>query len=291
MTLREAFDRYCSNVITYNDQSDQVRYTHYFVLKLLQRQVGNIEIEFLTFGHVRELKAHLQSYLGSGTVREYLTRLRMVLKYSLEEGYPVLHYTKVKLPPRSNRTPQFLTPEQVAMLIGVAGEGQRGYPKINRLRNKAVISLFYASGIRSAELRRLDRLDIQEDNTFTVRSGKNKKDRLCFLDTRTALLLHDYLEFRTDCHPALFLAHQSGLRISKGTVQHIFENVRKKVSFPEKAHPHTLRHSFATDLLRNKANMRYVQVMLGHANIQTTQVYTHVVDPDLQAVYEASHHC
>lgn len=289
MTLIEAFDLYRLDVIIYENQSSKTEETHLHTLKLLLQFVGNVQIEDLTFHQVRDWRMELGKTRDITTVREYLIRLRMVLRHLREEGHDVMLYTRVKLPPRpDDRIPAFLTKEQVTELLVVMSKPVRGYPRIARLRNCAIISLFYASGIRAAELRGLNRLDLRTDGTFTV-VGKGRKARLCFLDDRAKLYIDAYLKTRTDNNPALFIAEQTGLRLSKSGLQFIFARANRLVDFGAPIHPHTLRHSFATDLLRNNTNMRHVQAMLGHSSIQTTQMYTHVVDYDLRMVHQEKH--
>jgi site-specific recombinase XerD len=289
MTLTEAFDLYRLDVILYQNQSTKTEETHRYVCKLLVDFLGDVELEELTISHVRAWKRHLDKGRKVGTVREYLTRLRMVLMFLREEGHTeILNYARIELPPREDDDPQFLTPQEVEELIQVVFEPRRGYSKLNRYRNRALVSFLFASGIRSAELRRLNISDIRDDNTFTA-FGKGKKSRLCFIDSNTRKYLDEYLALRTDRNSALFISDQNELRLSKHTFQRVFENARAKVDFDVPLHGHILRHSFATDLLRNGANMRYVQEMLGHSSIQTTQIYTHVVNLDLQNAHRRFH--
>jgi site-specific recombinase XerD len=152
----------------------------------------------------------------------------------------------------------------------------------------AIISMLYATGIRVSELCNLDRTDIKEQNSFTV-VGKGGKARLCFFDDRTRCYLNAYLQLRSDDKEALFISTHNDLRITPGNIQEIFRRTWKRAGLSSPVHPHTLRHSFATNLLRNNANIRYVKDMLGHASLDTTMMYTHVVDEDLRRVYMAHH--
>lgn len=288
MILSEAFELYRQDVIIYEDQSSKTEESHRYALKFLIQYLDDIPIEELTFEQVRSWKVWLGHGRGDSTVREYIIRLRVVLRHLQKRGYAVLDYELVKVPKRREKVPEFLTKEQVAELIAAIVKPHCGYAKINRYRNAAIVSLFYASGIRASELINLDRGAIREDNTFTV-TGKGQKVRLCFIDTRTREYLDQYLALRIDNNPALFIANQGGKRISKSTLQLIFDNVRSKVDFKVQVHPHTLRHSFATDLLRNNTNLLYVRDLLGHSSIITTQIYTHVVDEDLHQVYAEKH--
>ena len=288
MTISEAFERYRLDYILFRDQSPKTEETHKNALKMLVAYTDDIDISDLSFDMVREWKAHLSKGREPSTVREYIIRLRVVLKYLQKLKYDVLDYELVAVPKRPQKIVEFLNEQQVTDLLTAMTRPVRGYPRIARLRNCAIISLLYASGIRASELRSLNRQDIRDDNTFTV-VGKGSKVRLCFLDERARGYIEQYLAARTDTNPALFIADQTGHRLSKSGLQIIFDRGRKLVDFPIAVHAHTLRHSFATNLLRNNANLRYTQEMLGHSNIMTTQMYTHVVNADLQRVYKQYH--
>jgi site-specific recombinase XerD len=293
MTITEAFNLYRLDCIVFRNQSPKTEENHSYALKWLIEFAGDIQIEDLSFDQVRNWKLWLDKGTNgkprsASTVREYIIRLRVVLRHAQKRGYGVLDFELIPIPKRTEKIPEFLSKQQVAELIFEVGKPARGYPRINRSRNVAIISLLYASGIRAAELCRLNRSDIRPDGSFTV-FGKGSKYRLCFIDERTRMFLEDYLMMRTDSNPALFTANQNGLRLSKHTLQRIFEYARGRVDFEVLVHAHMLRHSFATDLLRNNTNMRYVQVMLGHSSLTTTQMYTHVVDEDLHRVYATNH--
>jgi site-specific recombinase XerD len=288
MTLGEGFGLYRFDVIVYRSQSAKTEEAHQHALKLLQEYLGDLQFTELTFDQVRGWKAHLLKDRSEATAREYISRLRVVLRHLRRRGFDVIDHELVALPRRPEKVPDFLTKEQVAELLKAVGNPMRGYSRLNRLRNQAVVSLLYASGIRAAELCSLDRASIREDNTFTI-IGKGKKPRLCFIDGRTRGFLDDYLGARVDSNPALFISDQNGRRITKSTLQRIFETARTKVNFTVSVHPHILRHSFATNLLRNNTNVRYVQEFLGHSSIQTTQMYMHVVNTDLHQIYLDKH--
>lgn len=293
MRLSEAFELYRLDCIVFKNQSPKTEETHNVARKWLIAYTGDIAVEDLTFVLVRNWKMWLDKGTNgrprsASTVREYIIRLRVVLRHLQQLGHPVLSYELIAIPKRPEHVPEFLTPDQVVDLIDAMGRPVRGYSHKNRLRNQAIVSLLYASGIRASELCRLNRADIREDNTFTA-FGKGNKARLCFVDERARIHLDAYLAVRDDNNPALFVSDHNGLRMSRGNLQRIFEFARGKVDFEVPVHCHVLRHSYATDLLRNNANMRYVQEMLGHSSLTTTQMYTHVVNEDLHKVYSAHH--
>lgn len=289
MSIREAFDLYRLDVIVYLNQSQKVEDTHQHVLRIFIEFLGeDLSVESLTFERVRDWKEWLSRTRCPNTVREYIIRLRVVLRHLKKRGHPCLDYELIGLPGRPDRVPEFLAKEQITEIICALQCRRRGYPPLARARNVAIVSLFYASGIRANELLQLNRGSLRTDGTFTV-IGKGNKPRLCFTDARARKYIHEYLSMRRDTHPALFVSHQTGARLSKSQLQLIFARIRELVCFDVPVHPHILRHSFATNLLQNNANLRYAQAMLGHSSIQTTQMYSHVVDNDLKRIHELAH--
>lgn len=274
MLISEAFALYKQDVIIFRNQSRKTEENHDIVARAIVKHCGDIEIESLTFESVRRWKLELDKGRSAETVRNYIIKLRVVLAYLRKCGYKVLDPDLVAVPKRTDKVPAFISKEEVAQLLKCT----------NKIKNKCIVSFLYASGIRISELCSLNRSSIK-DNSFTV-VGKGGKARLCFIDERTQVLLDLYLDSRTDNNQALFLS-ESGKRITPGAIQETFKTIRKRSGID--CHPHTLRHSFATDLLRNNANMRYVQTLLGHSSLQTTQMYLHVTDHDLQEVYKGHH--
>lgn len=287
MLISEAFELYRRDVIVFQNQSPKTEESHTATLKRSLEYFGDVNIDTLTFVDIREWKAHLSKSRGDATVREYIIKFRNVLRHLKSCGVVCLNYEAISIPKRVERVPQFLDSCQVAELIRRALRRKvKGQATILRYRNAALLSVLWASGIRASELLQLDKSDIREDGTFTV-VGKGRKPRLCFLDQRARTHVRNYLEERTDNCPALFISHQTGQRLSKSQLQNVFALFNTLADFAFPIHPHTVRHSFATDMLRNNVNMRYVQEMLGHSSIQTTQMYSHVTNIDLRRVYEA----
>lgn len=288
LPISEAFEIYRRDYIVYTNQSRKTEEMHLLAMKSLITFSGDIDIQSLSFQHVRDWKENLEKTKGQNTVRGYVLKLRVVMAYLAKRGYKVLDADVIGVPKRKKLVIDFLSENDVRRLIEAAYEPRAGCSKTNRTRSRAIISLLYASGIRVSEMARMNISDIKKDGTFTV-IGKGDKPRLCFIDERTKDYLQAYLELRNDNNVALFISDQTQSRISVGTVQEVFRVARVRGGFSQPIHPHTMRHSYATNLLRNNANLVYVRDFLGHTSVQTTEMYTHVVNEDLKRIYEEKH--
>lgn len=283
MLLSEAFNLYARDVM-YN-QSRKTEEHHFCALKSLVTYIGNPDVDELTLDQIRKYQYALERRgLSSGTIRGYLNRLTVVLGWLRANDIPCLNPALIRLPKRRPVVPDFLTPQEVSRLIRITGFKSIGYSEVNKKRNQAIMALLFASGIRVTELINLNR-DALYENSFTV-IGKGQKARLCFCDARAERLIKEYLSLRPDTNPAMFVT-KTGKRVTKSSVDRIFQIA--SVKFGKRVYPHKMRHSFATDLLRNNTNMRLVQEFLGHSSLETTQIYTHVVNADLKAVYAEKH--
>jgi site-specific recombinase XerD len=284
MTILEAFNHYISDYILFKNLSKNTEEAYLCTAKLLFTYFGESQIEELTLQSIRRWKQWLDKGRCQSTVRGYVICLRVVLKYHRQIGLNVIDPETIPVPKRLYKVPQFISADEVKTFIQEAGKPIRGYSKLNRIRNQAIISLIYSSGVRVSECCRLNIGDMR-NRTFTV-VGKGGKPRLCFIDERTERLIGLYITMRKDNSPALFVS-KTGQRIRPNNVQRFFQLISSRCDM--QIHPHTLRHSFATNLLNNNCNMRYVQVLLGHSSLATTQMYTHVVDRDLQDIYAQYH--
>ena len=224
----------------------------------------------------------------------HLIALRGFLKYLARREIKSLDPSLIDLPKVARKQVTFLHFDEVEdMLNEIDLSTESG------LRDRAIIELLYSGGLRVSELVNLNRDSINlERREFMVR-GKGSKDRPIFISESCADRVRDYLDARTDSLPALFLNNsknqqpvdQSGnfRRITTRSVARIVEKYARLAGITKHVSPHTLRHSFATDLLMNGADIRSVQSMLGHADISTTQIYTHVTDAHLKEVHEKFH--
>ena len=232
--------------------------------------------------------------LSALTQSYHLIALRGFLKYLAKRGIHSLDPSLVDLPRAAKKQVTFLHFDEVERLLSeIPIDTETG------LRDRAIIELLFSGGLRVSELCNLNRDSINlARREFMVR-GKGKKDRPIFIDQTTADHLEEYLSARHDTLPALFLNNSSNQntpdtsgdfrRLSPRSIERIIQKYARLASITKHVTPHTLRHSFATDLLMNGADLRSVQSLLGHANIATTQIYTHITDPHLKEVHEKFH--
>ena len=286
MKISEAFDLYKNNYMFIKGQSRRVLENQDYVKQRLIRVLGDKKIEKLTMDDVyrwteaiSKMKMPDGSYKDRAvnTMRNDLIRLKMVLKYMKLLGYNCLEPELIPIPKREDVKRPFLSEYEVSKMI------DNSYS----LRNKFVVSLLYSSGIRLSEMISLNR-DSIKDRSFTV-VGKGKKARLCFIDERTENIMNEYLASRNDDCEALIISYKNKARMTPTNVQLLIKNTAERAGITKKVTPHILRHSFATNFIRNNGNIKYLSVLLGHVSINTTAVYTHVVDNDLAKQYALYH--
>lgn len=225
------------------------------------------------------LKKLTQSY--------YIIALRNFLKYLAKRDVKSLAAEKIELPKTPSRQIEVLEYGDLERLLAAPkGDGLR------ELRDRAVLETFFSTGLRLAELCALPRTIDLRRGELSVR-GKGDKLRVVFLAESTKRAIEAYLKQRTDVESELFVSLDKGDRvigkITPRAVQRLVERRAREAGIPKHVHAHLLRHSFATDLLINGADIRSVQELLGHANISTTQVYTHLTNKQLKEVHEAFH--
>lgn len=232
--------------------------------------------------------------LSKQTQTYHIIALRSFLKWLIRQDNPYLAPEKVDVPKTPNRQVEFLLPEEIENLLN-----KPDITKINGLRDRAILETIYASGLRISELVGLNRDQVNtERKEFSVR-GKGRKVRLVFLTDRSAEWIEKYLNKRQDNFKPLFISHSRNLKIDIGedekarlsprAIQAMVEKNSHLAGIVKQVTPHTLRHSFATTLLSNGANLRAIQELLGHSSITTTQVYTHVSSAELKKIHQTCH--
>lgn len=243
--------------------------------------------------HLNRLKDNRGQELTKTTQNYHLIALRSFLKYLAKRDIKALDSAKIELAKTARPQVTFLDQEEINRLLGAIDTATP-----IGLRDRAVIELLFSGGLRVSELVSLNRAQVNiERREFMVR-GKGQKDRPIFISSQAAEWLGRYLETRQDPAAPLFI-HYSGSqnddedgmyqRLTARSIQRLVKRYARAAGLIKDVTPHTLRHSFATDLLHNGADLRSVQGLLGHANIQTTQIYTHVTDPQLRSVHERFH--
>lgn len=265
---------------------------------------GDIPVSQINDELVRKYRLWLNRYVDDQgrelsliTQGYHLIALRSFLKYCGERNIDTMDADRISLPKVQKKQVSFLLSEEVARLFDAIDLDDP-----NGLRDKAILELLFSGGMRVSELCNLDRDRVNlERREFTIR-GKGNKDRPIFINQSAADAIQDYLNTRTDNLKPLFLNNSRNIkkdldnddsvdasearRLTPRSVQRIVNKYTRLAGITKHVTPHTLRHSFATDLLMNGADLRSVQSMLGHSNIATTQIYTHVTDPHLKEVHD-----
>ncbi len=251
----------------------------------------------ITLDKIRDFRVHLAKKRGSqpneslkkNTQSYYVIAIRNFLKYLAKNNYDVLASDQIELPKIPERQIKILEYKDLERLL----EAPQGND-LKSLRDRAILEILFSTGLRVSELCSLDRYLDLERGEITVR-GKGGKLRLVFLSERAKKALKNYLEKRTDTEPALFISLTKSEkpklvgRIIPRTIQRLINFYSRKAGIPDHVHPHTIRHLFATDLLIGGADLRSVQELLGHRNISTTQIYTHLTDKELREIHQAFH--
>lgn len=231
--------------------------------------------------------------LASITQSYHLIALRGFFKYLSKRDIPSLSPDKIELPKTARKQVTFLHYDEVQRLIeGIDVSEEAG------LRDRAIIELFFSSGLRVSELVNLNRDHINTKRREFMVRGKGQKDRPVFISQSAADWVEQYLAMRQDSLVPLFISYSRNVetntsgdyrRLSARSIQRAIGKYARLAGITKHVSPHTMRHSFATDLLMNGADIRSVQTMLGHADISTTQIYTHVTDAHLKEVYDKFH--
>lgn len=252
-------------------------------------------LEAVTEDAVRKFRLWLnrkEPPLATATQNYHMTALRMLLKYCTKRDIEALAPERIELAKHAQRQVDFLETDEIKRLLE-APEGD----DMRSARDRAILEVLYSTGMRVSELISLDVDQVNiERGEFAVQ-GKGGKVRLVFLSARAKEAIKEWLEARKDIvDPALFVSIPRGKRPTKfsrltaRSVQRLVKKYAAKGGISRKrVHPHILRHSHATDLLRNGADLRSVQALLGHSSISTTQVYTHVTDRELRRVHKKFH--
>ncbi|MBM3210090.1 hypothetical protein FJZ39_02015 [Candidatus Saccharibacteria bacterium] len=274
-------------------------YDHY-LLRFLDFAGYDLRPEDITSELVRKFRLWLNRFKSENgenlaliTQSYHLIALRGFLQYLSKRDIISLSPEKIELPKVARKQVVFLHFDEIERLLEqIPLDSEQG------LRDRAIVELLFSSGLRVSELVNLNRDHVNTTRREFMVRGKGQKDRPVFIGQAAAARVEDYLAARTDSLPPLFLGYSRTTlsdttgdyrRLTARSIQRIVSKYARLAGITKKVSPHTMRHSFATDLLMNGADIRSVQSMLGHSNIATTQVYTHVTDEHLREVYERFH--
>ena len=257
--------------------------------------------EQITLDSVRDYRLYLNRItnkrgqtLNQTSQAYHIIALRSFLKYLIKRDISTLAPEKIELPKTVKRTVGFLTPEEVDRL-----RKEIGTKDIRGLRDIAILETLYSTGLRVSECANLnrDQVDLKR-REFMVR-GKGRKPRIVFISEEAVRRIQEYLKERNDNFNPLFLNHRRGgkkdivadekRRLTSYWIECMIRKYARHAGLVKRVTPHTLRHSYATDLLQNGADIRSVQSMLGHSSITTTQIYTHITDRELRNVHKKFH--
>ncbi|MEK7465578.1 MAG: site-specific tyrosine recombinase/integron integrase [Patescibacteria group bacterium] len=259
------------------------RYLHVFL-----KETGVASPRGITADAVRKFRVALaRTNIKKITQSYYVIALRNFLKYLMKREYETLSPDRIELPKIARRDIEVLDYKELERLLA-APQGN----DLRVLRDRAILEVLFSTGLRVSELCKLNRYLDLERGEISIR-GKGDKIRVVFLSGSAKSAIQKYLKARADAEEAMFVSIQKNGTVRGGiiprTIERVVDTYARKAGIPKKVHPHQLRHSFATDLLINGADLRSVQELLGHANISTTQVYTHLTNKELRDVHEAFH--
>jgi len=288
-------EKNCSRLTIRNYRFYLSRFARWFTTHYPNGSLKDLSVDI-----VRKYRVYLSNYsdekgltLKRITQSYHIIALRSLLRFLIRSDYSTLSPEKIDLPKAESKSLKFLERDHMRTLFNAIDiSDEKG------LRDRAILELLFSTGLRVSELVKLNRDQINFDTREFGIIGKGGRARVVFVSDSAAFWITKYLEFRKDQFKPLFIRYAKHIdsenfgekmRLTSRSVERIIEKYVKTARLPIKATPHTLRHSFATDLLSNGADLRSVQEMLGHKNISTTQIYTHVTNPQLKEIHRKFH--
>lgn len=276
----ENYDRYLSRFFDFAKVKN--------VAGITEEKVRNFRMHLNRQPGVK-VRGQSESNMKKNTQNYHLIALRTFLKYMMKRDIKTLTPDKIELAKISSRSLDLISIQELDRLLN-APEGN----SLQALRDRAILELFFSTGLRVSELASLNRdLDLSKDE-FSIR-GKGEKVRVVFLSDSARDAVRKYLKERKDMSEPMFIQFSNNKgdkkdpRLTPRSIERIVKKYAIKAGISKKVTPHVIRHSFATDLLQNGADIRSVQMMLGHANIATTQIYTHITDKQLKNIHKNFH--
>ncbi|RJR28960.1 hypothetical protein C4564_03995 [Candidatus Microgenomates bacterium] len=280
-----------------------LRNYHHYLNRLVEwMRAGNVSecMASITQDSIRAYRVYLSRLpdgkggtLSRRTQGYHIIALRSFLRWLIKNDNEVMSPDKLDLPKVKDRQVKFLSGEQVDRMLSAPT-----LSSLNGKRDKAILEILFSTGLRVSELVRLNRDTIDFERREFGIVGKGGRARVVFLSARASEWVQQYIAARKDHFKPLFIRHKGkiepttedeDMRLNVRSVQRLVKKYAKKMKIPVDVTPHVMRHSFATDLLIAGADLRSVQEMLGHKNVATTQIYTHVTNKQLREVHERFH--
>lgn len=288
-------EKNASKLTTRNYRFYLHRFSHWYAEKYPIQGVSGITTDVVR--RFRVYLSQLTDQKGMTLMRitqsYHIIAVRSFLRFLVRNDYKTLAPEKIDLPKVESRSLKFLEPDHLRELFNVVDtSAEKG------IRDRTILEMLFSTGLRVSELTRLNRDQLNlKTREFGV-IGKGGRARVVFLSDSACFWIEKYFEVRADSYKPLFIRYAKSpsienngekMRLTPRSIERIVERYVRSSRIPVKATPHTMRHSFATDLLSNGADIRSVQEMLGHKNISTTQIYTHVTNPQLKEIHHKFH--
>ena len=286
-------ERNCSPLTRRNYQHYLFRFLEWSEENLTRFRIESLSLDQVTKYRVYLARLKTRGGLSRATQAYHVIALRSFLKYLVKRDIKTLAPEKIELPKTDSRSLKFLNSEQVKRLLD-----SPGISTLSQLRDKVILEILFSTGLRVSELVGLNRDEVNLKRREFGVIGKGGRPRVVFLSKRAVKWIERYLDERQDDWRPLLIRfggkrdegrQGEKMRLSPRSVQRIVEKYVKKSKLPIKITPHGLRHSYATDLLIGGADIRAVQEMLGHKNIATTQIYTHITNRQLRKIHDKYH--
>lgn len=301
LEFKETKEKFLKGLLlkNYAETTIQIYRRVFVTFEAYLKKINKVDLRTLTTGDLQSYQTGILEKPWAPATREMtLARMKVFFKYLFEKQFIWQDLAQgIQVPARQRRLPKVLTLDEIATLLAIPIETKKA-----GLRDKAILELLYSSGLRASEVCNLDVMDIDfENGCVFVARGKGSKDRLVPVGRKALLALKDYLvkqrhhfekrpHQRTRCprSPKLFL-NVKGMPLTLGTFEKMFEWRKRLAVIRKRVYPHLIRHTMATHLLESGANIRVVQEILGHRDLSTTTLYTHLDKSDLRRIHHKYH--
>lgn len=276
-TYLEIEKRYSINTINAYKR-DLCDFTNFLKKEEIQNIDDNVIKNYLTSLYILNL--------SKKTISRRIASLRSYYKF-VSRRYKISNdfIDNISFPKKDKLLPELIYKEEIQKILNYNFDGKFSY------RNKAIINLLYSSGVRVSELCDITLSSINFEERYLIVTGKGKKTRICPFSKECKINIENYIVMeRNECSKSNYLfVNKYGNRISPRSIENIINDLSIKLFNNKKLHPHLFRHTYATNLLNNGADLRTVQELLGHSSLNTTQIYTHLANKEIESAYKISH--